>query len=435
MRGKITIPLKNIDHFADQLVRWSKKEQYGLVLRSNDYHFKSSLNANHTKYQVLAAFGAEEIICPDSNYFESLRVSSNESDWLFGYLGYDLKNEIEKLYSNNIDELGFPNMIFFRPSIVFAVEENILTIHYFRETFNRQTAASMFDAIMVTPEVDGTNDSEISPSARFTKDEYVESVNGILSHIQRGDIYEMNFCQEFYASACRINPSETFIKLNSISPMPFSAFGKFHDKFLICASPERYLKKQGDRVVSQPIKGTCPRGRSEEEDRIIRDKLRNDAKERAENIMIVDLVRNDLSRIARMGSVKVDELCEIYSFRQVNQMISTVSCLSKDCVENVDIIKATFPMGSMTGAPKVSAMQLIEHYERTKRGLYSGAVGYFAPNGEFDFNVVIRSILYNETKRYLSFTVGGAITSGSNPENEYNECLLKTKAINEVLTS
>jgi para-aminobenzoate synthetase component 1 len=245
----------------------------------------------------------------------------------------------------------------------------------------------------------------------------------------------MNHCQEFYESPCKINPYETYIKLNSISPTPFSAFGKFHDKFLLCASPERYLKKEGRRVVSQPIKGTCPRGKNDEEDKLLSEKLRNDLKERSENIMIVDLVRNDLSRIAQKASVNVDELCEVYPFRQVNQMISTISCLANEENDIVEIIKATFPMGSMTGAPKVRAMQLIEEHERTKRGLFSGAVGYIDPQGDFDFNVVIRSLFYNKAKKYLSFSVGGAITNGSDPESEYDESILKAKAINQVLKS
>jgi para-aminobenzoate synthetase component 1 len=245
----------------------------------------------------------------------------------------------------------------------------------------------------------------------------------------------MNLCQEFFASPCEINPYETYINLNSISPTPFAAFGKFHNKFLLCSSPERYLKKVGGRVVSQPIKGTCPRGENDEEDELLQKRLKNDIKERAENIMIVDLVRNDLSRIAQKASVNVDELCEVYPFRQVNQMISTISCLANDENDIVDIIRATFPMGSMTGAPKVRAMQLIEEHERTKRGLFSGAVGYIDPQGDFDFNVVIRTLLYNKPARYLSFSVGGAITNGSDPESEYNESILKAKAINQVLKS
>jgi para-aminobenzoate synthetase component 1 len=243
----------------------------------------------------------------------------------------------------------------------------------------------------------------------------------------------MNLCQEFFANSCSINPYETFIKLNRTSPTPFSAFGKFADKFLLCASPERFLQKQDEIITSQPIKGTSPKGDSCEDDSRLKVELQSNQKERAENVMIVDLVRNDLSRIAQRASVRVDELCGVYPFRQVNQMISTVSCKQKSEVDFVDIVKATFPMGSMTGAPKIRAMQLIEQYERSKRGLFSGAVGYISPTGNFDFNVVIRSLLYNRTKKYLSYTVGGAITANSIPEKEYEECWLKSLAIRQTI--
>ena len=435
MRGELTIPIKNVNRLADQICRWSLNERYSIILRSNDYNFDNPIQESLNRYQLVAALGAEQVISQDKENFEALREAIKLNDWLFGYLGYDLKNEVEHLTSNNLDGLNFPEMIFFRPSIVFAVSRNELKIFYSKAKYNRQTAASLFDEIMVAPSVVGENDYPINPKARFSKEEYLSTVKGVLGHIQRGDIYEMNLCQEFYADNCKINPYETYLTLNTISPTPFSAFGKFYDKFLLCTSPERYLQKQGNRVVSQPIKGTCPRGKTEEENQQLARSLKVDPKERSENVMIVDLVRNDLSRVATGGSVKVDELCGVYPFKQVNQMISTVSCSVKENYDIVDVLKATFPMGSMTGAPKVSAMKLIEEYERTKRGLFSGAVGYIDPKGNFDFNVVIRSLLYNKSKKYLSFTVGGAITSGSNPENEYNECLLKAQAINQVLTS
>lgn len=166
---------------------------------------------------------------------------------------------------------------------------------------------------------------------------------------------------------------------------------------------------------------------------MLKNDLAKDEKERSENIMIVDLVRNDLSKTAVKGSVKVEELCKVYSFDQVHQMISTVTSQIEENTHPIDVIKSTFPMGSMTGAPKISAMKIIENLEETKRGLYSGAVGYITPRGDFDFNVVIRSILYNHTQKYISFSVGSAITSKSDPLKEYEECLVKAKAMHEVL--
>ena len=253
-----------------------------------------------------------------------------------------------------------------------------------------------------------------------------------MSHIHRGDIYEANFCQEFYAHA-EINSLETYFKLNKISQPPFATFLKTGDKYLLSSSPERYLKKVGLEIMSQPIKGTTRRSEHLEEDADLKTILESDPKERSENIMIVDLVRNDLSKIAQKGTVNVTELCQIYSFKQVHHMISTVQAKALPTILPVDIIAATFPMGSMTGAPKISAMKIIEALEATKRGLYSGTVGYFTPEGDFDFNVVIRSILYNASKSYVSFSVGSAITSKSTPENEYEECLVKAKAMRSVL--
>jgi para-aminobenzoate synthetase component 1 len=279
------------------------------------------------------------------------------------------------------------------------------------------------------------SDLPIKIHLRIHKDEYFAKVNTMLNHIHRGDIYEANFCQEFFAEETQINPLETYNKLNRISKPPFAAFLKLNDKYLLSASPERYIKKEGQTITSQPIKGTAKRSENADEDAKLKAALERDIKERSENVMIVDLVRNDLSKTAIKGSVEVKELCKVYTFDQVHQMISTIQSKVSSDVSPIDIIKTTFPMGSMTGAPKISAMKIIEDLEETKRGLYSGAVGYFTPEGDFDFNVVIRSILYNETNQYVSYSVGGAITAKSDPLNEYEECLIKAKAMREVLES
>ncbi len=277
--------------------------------------------------------------------------------------------------------------------------------------------------------------SEIKIKLRIHKDEYHQKINKLLKHINRGDIYEANFCQEFYAENSTINPLIIFNQLNSISTPPFATFFKYEDHYALCASPERYIKKEKDRLISQPIKGTAKRANNLEEDNALSKELAINEKERSENIMIVDLVRNDLSKTAQKGTVAVEELCKVYSFKQVHQMISTVTSKIHHSHSPVDVLKTTFPMGSMTGAPKVSAMQIIEDLEVSKRGLYSGAIGYFTPEGNFDFNVVIRSILYNADKKYVSFSVGSAITAKSNIDSEYEECLLKAKAMRQVLES
>jgi len=255
----------------------------------------------------------------------------------------------------------------------------------------------------------------------------------IKKDIQQGDIYEMNFCYELFNENVELDPFKTYQKLNELTNAPFSCFGNFDNKYILSASPERYIQKHGQQLISQPIKGTIGRGVDEKEDLKQIESLRENQKERSENIMIVDLVRNDLSRIAEKNSVKVDELCGIYTFATVHQMISSVSATIKPNISFIDILKATFPMGSMTGAPKIRAMELIEKYESTKRGVYSGCVGYIKPNGDFDFNVIIRTLLYNSKKKYLSCMVGGAITSKSNEKEEYQETLLKAEALLQAL--
>jgi len=271
--------------------------------------------------------------------------------------------------------------------------------------------------------------------SRLSKNAYFDKVDKVMEHIHRGDIYEVNFCQEFYAEHCDIDTLHVYKKLNMISQAPFACYLKLKDKYLLCASPERFVKKEGEKIIVQPIKGTARRLSDKNKDRKLADSLALDPKERAENIMIVDLLRNDLSKNAVKGSVIVEELCKVYSFKQVHQLISTVVCHVNPDDHPVDIIKNLFPMGSMTGAPKISAMKIIDEEEETKRGLYSGAVGYFSPDSNFDFNVVIRSILYNQPKKYASFSVGSAITSQSIIKKEYEECLLKAKALMQALSS
>ena len=271
-------------------------------------------------------------------------------------------------------------------------------------------------------------------SQKISKEEYIKTIEQLRQHILRGDCYEINFCQEFFAEHAHIDPIAVYQKLSAASPNPFSALYKLDDKYLICASPERFLKKQGNHILSQPIKGTSKRIAGDaKQEAINKNSLYESQKDRSENVMVVDLVRNDLSMICSEGSVVVDELYGVYTFPQVYQMISTVSGELKKDISFTEIIKATFPMGSMTGAPKRSVLQLIEQYEKTKRGIFSGALGYITPSGDFDFNVVIRSIMYNQSSEYLSFQAGSGITFYSNPENEWEECLLKAEAIKRVL--
>ncbi len=428
MRTSITKHIENPTQLKKQLLTWAQQFREVVFMDSNDYP------QTYSSYDCILAVDAFTSVKTDyHNAFEDLKQYQQiTKDWLFGYLSYDLKNDVELLHSNNFDGLDFPDLFFFQPKKIFLLKGNELEIQYLAMC-DDEVGADLEEIRLQFADY-GLQTSEIGIKQRISKESYLEKAAKILEHIHRGDIYEANFCMEFFAENTVINPLEKFLKLNEISKSPLAVYFKNNKQFLLSASPERYLKKEGELLISQPIKGTAKRFLDPFEDEKSKNELASDPKERAENIMVSDLVRNDLSRTAQKGTVKVEELCGIYSFEQVHQMISTItSKLDSQCAA-VDAIKATFPMGSMTGTPKVSVLKIIEELEETKRGLYSGAVGYFTPNGNFDFNVVIRSILYNEEKKYVSFSVGSAITSQSVPEKEYQECLLKAKAMREVLS-
>jgi para-aminobenzoate synthetase component 1 len=427
-----TVITKDISHFSDfknQLLHWANQHREVVFLDSNQYHQKYS---SYDSVLAVDAFTSIKTDC--ENAFQDLyQYQSQTKDWLFGYLSYDLKNDTEDLQSNNFDGLAFPDLFFFQPKKLFLIKENQVEMQYLRMCDDEIEAD--FNDIFLSKLCDFATLQEITINQRISKENYLSKVTKMLEHIHRGDIYEANFCMEFFAENTQIEPLEIYQKLNAISEPPFAVYFKNNFQYLLSASPERYLRKEGTKVISQPIKGTARRSFDLEQDEQLKSYLAQNEKERSENIMIVDLVRNDLSHTATKGSVQVEELCQIYTFKQVHQMISTIVSEVENTISPIEIIRTTFPMGSMTGAPKISAMQIIEELEETKRGLYSGAVGYFAPNGDFDFNVVIRSILYNLKNQYLSFSVGSAITSQAIPEMEYEECLLKAKAMFEVLQS
>ncbi len=427
MRTAIHKNLSNPKEFKTQLLIWSQQFREVVFLDSNNYPDK------YSSYDCILAVDAFTSIKTDyHNAFEDLKqYQQTTRDWLFGYLSYDLKNNVEDLKSNNFDGLDFPDLYFFQPKKLFLLKDNHLEICYLNMCDDEiEEDFSKINSLVSSFKFQVSN---VEVQQKITKENYIGKVSRILEHIHRGDIYEANFCMEFFAENAIINPLEKYLKLNEISKAPFSVFFKNNKHFLLSASPERYLKKEDENLISQPIKGTSKRFLDELEDENSKLELSQNPKERSENIMITDLVRNDLARTAQKGSVKVDELCKVYSFLQVHQMISTISSKLDENFSIIDALKTTFPMGSMTGAPKISAMQIIENLEETKRGLYSGSIGYFKPNNDFDFNVVIRSILYNQEENYVSFSVGSAITSLSIPEQEYEECLLKAKAMLEVL--
>jgi para-aminobenzoate synthetase component 1 len=345
-----------------------------------------------------------------------------------GFLTYDLKNEVEALSSANPDSLGWPALHFFEAEAWLRWQpDGRIELHGPGELLTQILAAAPAEPV--------TNVSVPPLRPRLPRTDYLRAVENIREDILNGEVYELNLCQEFYAEGVALDALATFLQLLEASPTPFAGFYKHQDNYLICASPERFIKRTGPELLSQPIKGTIRRGLTEAEDASLRRQLLADEKERAENLMIVDLVRNDLARVAATGTVRVPELFGLYPFRHVWQMISSVKATVQPETSLVEVLRATFPMGSMTGAPKIRAMQLIEQYERSRRGLYSGSIGYVWPSGDFDFNVVIRSLLYRADTGYLSFQVGSAITYDSDPAREYDECLLKARALLEVLNT
>jgi para-aminobenzoate synthetase component 1 len=433
LRTFLNINIANPLLYKQLLLNWAQQHREVIFLDNN---VEYNANQKFSSYDYVLAVDAFTSIKTDyHNAFEDLKqYQQTTKDWIFGYLSYDLKNDTENLKSENFDGLEFADLYFFQPKKLFLLKGNNLEIKYLNmcddeiehdllsiEAANFLTSKNQFQSL----------DFEIKQ--RISKEKYIEKVSKMLWHIQQGDIYEANFCMEFYAENAVINPLERYEMLNKISKTPFSVFFKNHKNYLLSASPERYLRKEGETIISQPIKGTAKRFLDKTADEKSKIDLQNDPKERSENVMIVDLVRNDLSKTAQKNTVKVTELCQVYSFLQVHQMISTIASKLHEDFTAIDVLKTTFPMGSMTGAPKLSAMNIIEELEETKRGLYSGAVGYFTPDGDFDFNVVIRSILYNQDHKYLSFSVGSAITNLAVPESEYDECLLKANAMFKIL--
>jgi len=354
-------------------------------------------------------------------------LDAHPAHFLPGYLGYDLKNEIEDLQTRQPNRTGFADAAFFLPAVTIKINHQEVEI-------DSESPDAIFEAIETTllqhPSINFTGTLQ----HRMSKSDYFTAFSRLQDHIVRGDCYEINLCQEFYAENAKLDPYAAYLHLKDVSPTPFSGYLRIGNHYVIGASPERFLSKKGTVLRSQPIKGTAPRWEDPLTDKAQARQLQEDPKERSENIMIVDLVRNDLTKAALPGTVKTTELAEVYSFKHVHQLISTIEAQADPEQNQTSILRHCFPPGSMTGAPKISAMIRIEEAESSRRNVYSGAFGYFAPGGDFDFNVVIRSLLYNEASGYVSFHTGGAITAKAQAEAEYEECLLKGKAIFGILS-
>lgn len=431
MRTFFPFPVNDIERFKQDLLQSAHQFDHFCFLDSNNYpDYPYSTFGSFFAIDAIASLSVNTDCLPE---LESFR--QQQQDWLFGYISYDVKNEIEPgLVSEHTDGIQIPLLHFFVPKFIVKIEKEKIEIGINYTTHDEQEQLlAAFKELLNVSKTTSSCTSAVNIQHRMSRQEYISAVETIRQDIQHGDIYEMNFCQEFYATNAAIQPLPVFQKLNKLSMAPFSCYLKNKDRYLLCASPERFLKRTQNTLISQPIKGTRRRLPVEKEDKQLKQELFWDEKERSENVMIVDLVRNDFSKVAQQDSVNVEELFGIYTFEQVHQMISTISCKVKPDITFSDIMNAVFPMGSMTGAPKIAAMRLIEKYEMTKRGLYSGCVGYITPKGNFDFNVVIRSILYNEKDKYISIQAGSAITIDCDADKEYEECLLKARAMMEAL--
>jgi para-aminobenzoate synthetase component 1 len=402
------------------MLNWAKRFNIFCYLDNQQY--------SNEGYECLLAVNALSFIDSQSSFKQIDNFLSSSNGWAFGHLSYNLKNQLHQLQRRKKDRIAFPDFFFFKPEILIILKKNELVVH----AISPDDIVAELNKIDVSDEQEGHHSIDLKH--RISKEDYLTIIQKLQAHIRRGDCYEINFCQEFFADNVSLNATDIFKSLLDISPTPFAAFYRLMDKYLICASPERFLKKTGNKIISQPMKGTARRDLQDAAmDEQLKQTLFLDAKERSENVMVVDLVRNDLSKICNDGTVQVDELFGVYTFPQVHQMVSTVSGELKADVSFSDIIDASFPMGSMTGAPKYRVMQLIDEYEPIGRGLFSGSVGYIDPEGNFDFNVIIRSIFYNSSTNTLSYYAGSAITFYSDAVKEWEECLLKAEAIKKVL--
>lgn len=407
--------LKNKDLFVKKIVNFSSDQSHFTLLNSND---------SFDDYELIIAYGAESFLQSSKNSLKKIdKYIDKVNDWIFGYLSYDLKNEIENLTDLNKDVFNLPNLYFYQPKVIWLIKDEKAEIY----SLNEKNLNEDWDHINSIDYKDCTEKSSVDLITRTSKQEYIRKIKNIKKRILQGDCYEMNYCFDMYSKNKTINPYKTYIKLNDYTRSPMSTFFKLNQLYLLSSSPERFIKRINRKIISQPIKGTAKRGLDSKEDEKIKNTLLSSPKELSENHMIVDLVRNDLSRVAEKGSVKVKNLNKLNTFKRVHQLISTIEAEIAVNTKFSKIISGMFPMGSMTGAPKIESMNIIDEYESTKRGLYSGSIGYIKPNKDFDFNVVIRSIIYDKLLKEINVSVGSAITFKSDPESEFEECLLKAE--------
>lgn len=407
--------------FIIQMLNWSKQFNIFVFMDSCGYHDEFS------RYDAILACGAHQLFAsPEA----ASAFQKKNGGWLFGHINFEYGYREFSLSPKVTEKPCFPVSNFFVPKYLITIKDDELTI-----TCDAGEGNKVFREISMASSLIEATHSGICFQPSESKSSYLQKVESLLNQIRLGNCYEINYCQHFYAEDAEIDPHAVYTQLAAVSPNPFAALYRLNEDYLMCASPERFIRRQSNRLISQPIKGTTKRDlENAENDFRLKHHLATSEKDRCENVMIVDLVRNDMSKIAAAGSVQVPQLFTIDSFPQVHQMKSTIECLLPGNITFNDLITAMFPMGSMTGAPKKKVLELTSAYEVHPRGIYSGTIGYIDPEGNCDFNVVIRSVIYSRHARFLEYYVGGGITINSNPSEEYDECLLKAKAIQRVFS-
>jgi len=415
-----TFPEGELKNLKLKMLNWLRPFNIFAYLDNNSYQHQPN------RFECLIAAGALQ------TFTDSKTLPENE--WLFGHLNYEFGQQFfSKIdWHKTPDTDGFPNCFFFLPETILNIPFGQNELHI---TTSHQAPENVLREILACPSAPNQRPATAIRhwQSDFTQPEYIRQIQEIRREIHRGDYYELNFCVRNHVEYDNCDPFGLFEIINRKNPSPFAAFYRNNNHFLLSASPERFLYKAGNRLQAHPIKGTVKRGQSEAEDEQLKKQLVNDIKERAENLMITDLMRNDLAKICTTGSVHVPDLLGLYTFPTLHHLISTIEGQLKDKCLFLDILKATFPMGSMTGAPKKIVLERIDRYEKNTRGIYSGSLGYILPDGDFDFNVVIRSLELNTDIRQIRYATGGAITYDSVPEKEWQEIALKAKSMRTVL--
>ena len=357
-------------------------------------------------------------------------AAGRAGDWWFGHMAYGYKDRLEALTSRCADGFNWPLTSWFVPRWVFEWNADGVSLHVHAE--DRAEGLAFAETLLACPDAMAAS-RRIAWEPSTANAEHLRHAAAMLSHIQLGDIYEVNYCIAHEAIDGAFDPFTAFGALLARTDAPFAGFYRMGHRFALCCSPERFIAFDGLHMRSEPMKGTRPRGADAEQDIRLRDELANDPKERSENVMALDVMRNDFSRVSVPGTVRVPELFGVRTHPRVHQLVSVVEAQRAPVFTPFDAVKAAFPPASMTGAPKIRAMQLIDAHEGRARGLYSGTMGFFAPDGTADLNVVIRTLLCDSATGMLSIPTGSALTSKCDPAAEWEECLVKFTSIADVL--